>query len=443
MEFGKTGIPPSISHKYPTNRDVAVRTGYIWLDGRRQDENAEGLWRIYDNLYDFTDFIKRHPGGPDWLALTKGCDITETFESHHISLGPEQLLPKYFVRKAKLPRNFKLTLHEDGFYKTLKRKVREKLPSLDRKKEVASKRVLDTCLAVTFLFAIASARFHSYLLAIVAGVFLNYTVISAHNFFHQKDNWRMKMWNLSLFSYREWRISHAMSHHIYTNTLHDLEISYFEPFFNWLPSPNIKSTFGAIFSSLIAPIVYVFAFFMEFTKRLYLTMTTKQQLFHTDDVVVPLSLPFAMLVFGSMTPQQVFTMWIFILAVGSFVFGCIGLNAAHHHPEIVHEGDALNPKLDWGIFQLDAVMDRTEIQGIWLTLTHFGDHALHHLFPTIDHIHLPELQPLLLETCKEFEAVCRECRWWELIKGQFQQLGRTEVNPVPVSLRKNNIFALK
>lgn len=102
-----------------------------------------------------------------------------------------------------------------------------------------------------------------------------------------------------------------------------------------------------------------------------------------------------------------------------------------------------SPKLDWGIFQLDAVMDRTEIQGILLTLTHFGDHALHHLFPTIDHIHLPELQPLLLETCKEFEAVCRECRWWELIKGQFCQLGRTEVNPVPVALRKENVFQLK
>lgn len=102
-----------------------------------------------------------------------------------------------------------------------------------------------------------------------------------------------------------------------------------------------------------------------------------------------------------------------------------------------------SPTLDWGIFQLDAVMDRTEIQGILLTLTHFGDHALHHLFPTIDHIHLPELQPLLLETCKEFEAVCRECRWWELIKGQFKQLGRAEVNPVPVSLRKENIHQLK
>lgn len=44
---------------------------HSWLDGRREDDNAEGLWRIHDSLYDFSDFIQRHPGGPDWLKLTK------------------------------------------------------------------------------------------------------------------------------------------------------------------------------------------------------------------------------------------------------------------------------------------------------------------------------------------------------------------------------------
>lgn len=311
------------------------------MEGRREDENAEGLWRIYDNLYDFTDFIRLHPGGQDWLVLTKGIDITETFECHHITLRPETLLPKYFVRKAKQPRNFKLTMHDDGFFKTLKRKVREKLPTLDKKREVISKRILDTLLVLTYLFAVASACFNSYLLAVATGLFLTWTIISAHNFFHQKDNWRMKMYNLSLFSYREWRISHALSHHIYTNTLHDLEISYFEPFFNWLPSPNVKSRVGVFLSTVLAPLLYGFAFFLEFGKRAYVTLTTKQQLFYSDDILIPLSIPFLMLVFGGVEPKEVFKLWMFILWIGGVTFGAIGLNAAHHHPEIVHEGDAL------------------------------------------------------------------------------------------------------
>lgn len=96
-----------------------------------------------------------------------------------------------------------------------------------------------------------------------------------------------------------------------------------------------------------------------------------------------------------------------------------------------------SPKLDWGIFQLDTVVDRSDIKGnILFTLTHFGDHALHHIFPTIDHAFLPHLEPILVQTCKEYEAEYRETRWWSLICGQFQQLVRTETNPIPVMLRK-------
>lgn len=36
-------------------------------------------------------------------------------------------MERYHVRKAALPRNMKLTFAEDGFYKTLKRRVVEKL----------------------------------------------------------------------------------------------------------------------------------------------------------------------------------------------------------------------------------------------------------------------------------------------------------------------------
>jgi hypothetical protein len=42
-----------------------------WLDGKRMDDCAEGLWRIHNTLYDFENFIKLHPGGSDWLRETK------------------------------------------------------------------------------------------------------------------------------------------------------------------------------------------------------------------------------------------------------------------------------------------------------------------------------------------------------------------------------------
>ena len=69
---------------YPSGRDVLMKTGYGFLEGRRKDDGAEGLWRIKNKLYDLESFVDSHPGGAEWLRLTKGTDITEAFEVRHL-----------------------------------------------------------------------------------------------------------------------------------------------------------------------------------------------------------------------------------------------------------------------------------------------------------------------------------------------------------------------
>lgn len=44
---------------------------FRWMQSRKRDDNAEGLWRVHDTLYDLTEFIDLHPGGADWIKLTK------------------------------------------------------------------------------------------------------------------------------------------------------------------------------------------------------------------------------------------------------------------------------------------------------------------------------------------------------------------------------------
>lgn len=117
------------------------------MESRRLDDKAEGLWRLNDTLYDLTDFIKIHPGGADWIQLTKGTDITEAFEVHHIYPDrPESLLERYKIRNATEPRNFKFTFKDDGFYRTFKRKVGQKLQTIDRSPERISKVRISNCL---------------------------------------------------------------------------------------------------------------------------------------------------------------------------------------------------------------------------------------------------------------------------------------------------------
>ncbi|KAJ8889910.1 hypothetical protein PR048_009415 [Dryococelus australis] len=57
--------------KYPSHRDDPVKSSTLWLQGKREDDGAEGLWRVHDGLYDLSSWLHHHPGGADWLELTK------------------------------------------------------------------------------------------------------------------------------------------------------------------------------------------------------------------------------------------------------------------------------------------------------------------------------------------------------------------------------------
>jgi hypothetical protein len=61
----------TIVNKYPSFRDELIKSCWRWLEGRQEDDNAEGYWRIHDKLYNLSDFIESHPGGSEWIALTK------------------------------------------------------------------------------------------------------------------------------------------------------------------------------------------------------------------------------------------------------------------------------------------------------------------------------------------------------------------------------------
>jgi hypothetical protein len=61
----------TICNKYPTHRDEYVKGCWKWLKGRRADDNAEGLWRVWEKLYDLSGYIEKHPGGREWLILAK------------------------------------------------------------------------------------------------------------------------------------------------------------------------------------------------------------------------------------------------------------------------------------------------------------------------------------------------------------------------------------
>ncbi|EDW28733.1 GL18786 [Drosophila persimilis] len=424
-----------ISKNYPSYRQHQPATVESWLEGKHSDDGAEGLWRINDKLYDLSDFATRHPGGAYWIECTRGTDITEPFESHHIEDRARQLLSKFEVREAAQPRNYKFTFDQNGFYMTLKRRVREKLRKMNYSPTKKTDYLHSGILASVFMLSWIGTVLKSLFVLSIAGLALCWLANAAHNYFHQRDNWRMYTFNLTLMSFRNWRISHALSHHVYPNSLHDLELSMFEPFLCWVPNPHYGSRIKRWISVVVSPLYYVLSFSMAFLQRLVISLA-KKNIMYWDDLIA-FTLPLFLYLSTGVGLGAALWNWLHVLAVGAFFFGFIGLTAAHHDPRILHDGDAQRTDRDWGLYQMDTVIDRRDVK--WsdlLVLTHFGDHALHHLFPTLDHGVLKHLYPELNQTIQEFDAELREMNHWGHIKGQTQQLLRMEANPMPPGSKK-------
>jgi cytochrome b involved in lipid metabolism len=122
----------SVCYKPPTFRSKPSKSVEEWRMGKKVDDSADGLWRVHDKLYDLINFIPRHPGGQDWIQLTQGMDITELFETHHLTSKPEILLHNFYVCEAKARRNCRITFIDDGFYKTLRKKIADQMINVYR-----------------------------------------------------------------------------------------------------------------------------------------------------------------------------------------------------------------------------------------------------------------------------------------------------------------------
>lgn len=150
------------------------------------------------------------------------------------------------------------------------------------------------------------------------------------------------------------------------------------------------------------------------------------------DEVIPLLTPLTMFFFGNLSFNfvnfmDIFMTWNYIIAGGSFIYSVVAFNAGHHTPTNIHEGDEFKSS-DYGVYQLAATIDRVEAGfNLFVTLTHFGDHMLHHMFPSLDHSLLPQLREIFIETCKDFKEEFRECSMWDALVGQCEQLGRTDI----------------
>lgn len=203
---------------------------------------------------------------------------------------------------------------------------------------------MDGLLVVTYLAAILSTYYP--ICIVPAGLLMMWLIIGAHNYLHQADNWRMYYFNIGFHSFREWRVTHALSHHLFPNTQLDVEMDFFPTVYNWWPSTVGKSNLWTRYGSCAYGWIFYFVLFvLQFIMRTAIRLAVNGTLRHADNLpeMLPFTVPMVMYVFGDATAGLwcVIRIWLAIVCCSSFLFGWTAINAGHHHPEVFHDGDAL------------------------------------------------------------------------------------------------------
>jgi len=404
---------------YPVDRDTAIKSSKRWLTAKSKDDECGQLWRIHNDLYDLSDFAADHPGGQSWIEMTRGQDITEAVETMHWKGLPKSLLARYRVAPAGAPRRYRYTFHADGFYQSLKRRAKKVLLENSVGEEWKSKLIQD-CLTASFLITfLILCHFPTTPLALIAGLLLGLSSSCAHNWFHQGDKkaWRRFYFDLSCLSHQEWRVSHAISHHLHTNSLTDVEVTAVEPLLSFLPeSKHLLQTQFAV------PLLQIFSWIGvpgQLFLRIFLILSGEQSLLLEN--LLPI-LQYLLLL-NNCSPVQAFWLWFLCHGAAGYWLIITSVTTTHHHPSLWHAGDEPRQNTDWGLHQLDTVRDLDK-RSLVLVLTTFGHHLLHHLFPSLDHSRLESLYPALWETCEEFGESYPFQTLKSMVGGCHEQLAR-------------------
>jgi len=251
-------------------------------------------------------------------------------------------------------------------------------------------------------------------------VALNLAHDAAHNTFAKSK----KINNLLLYTFDMlgasgymWRLKHVFSHHPHVNIPDmdgDIKQSKLVRIFPNAPRLSLHK-----YQHYYMPILYMFYTLIwllvrDFRDYFDTDISGKQNLRHTKKEYIKLFMG-KTLFFGRML---ILPYWLLPFSFGQIFLGflcfhfvasltvALPLVSAHvgehaQYPEPDVEG---NMPSSWVRHQLVTTTDFATNSPV---VTHlfggFNHHVVHHLFPTICHIHYPKLTKILKETCKEFD----------------------------------------
>jgi len=434
-------------------RDRAFIMANDYLHDKAATDGGGDLWLVHGHWYDLSSYMDDHPGGRVFIENSRGHDCTEAFEAHHVRVDAWEQLLKF---KVAAPPHAPTTLKPQKFtyntaWKQIKMRVRKHLVEIGNPTgETPTLTGLTHCAIVAqFLVCAAlAARRKSRGLAMLAGLLLVGCWGVGHGQMHRSrlGRWAFLRWaaDLTGFSSDEQTVTHAMSHHLFPNTTHDVEITFgLRAGLFFLTSEPAKASWSPLSMACVGAMASLSSLLPRLAVRCA----------HFDvlraDVVVPVGLVAAMSALAGSARTGVelaALMW----ATYGFVFLPIGISPHHSHDDVEgrpikwHEGEqgaledfALHQvatTADHSLWASDAYLSQVLFAGLNL-------HTIHHLFPTVDEsLHKGILDVLRKENVGGFSDAYEGGPWGggeqrilDMVRGLFRMVRDRTYEPVPPS----------
>jgi len=390
------------------------------------------LWIIHGQSYDFSNFV--HPGGKEALLLGRGRDCTALLESYH-AFSTHKMLDRY--------------RQKDEFYDVLKDRVGKRLrehgihPHLDR--TASKQRSLYYVLVVLAVVASAIAHARGSVLGSIAlavsGWLLGALGHDAGHFAASRTPWvnDAGVWGMSLLCNPVlWQHQHTYAHHSFTNHFdHDPDVHHFATLLR--VHRNFKQQ-GIYKYQKYWPFVALAYAFVCFGTCFWIPITmiwdsTLYGLVEWTDKKRPIKalsmwghlLWYAgfIMVWPYFVHAKWWTAWLAITAHVSTSGWIFAIFSQINHINEASFVDVTNKKYSsWAVSQVETSNNFCPDSSLW----HFLSNGLnlqieHHLFPGLNHCHLPLIHDVVRRTCKEY-GVRYKCHdsWRNLMSQTLQWL---------------------
>lgn len=383
------------------------------------------MWNIHGKTYDLTEFIDNHPGGKLILQQCKGTkDSTAAFESYHALSDMKKIksIMKRYEVSAQASQSATFNFKDNAFYMTLSGKVRDHFRNSNTTHHADHAWVMKTLLQfVMFLvFFIPSfycmwlCTVHRVIFAFISGnLFIQLGFCVMHDASHHaispssRTNESLSfIWNsLALWDNSTWYKHHCFMHHSFTGTKLDPDIIHLNPAVQKSSLECGKKYFnytdiGTLFFTCIFPGMWLgqsIAYYRGIINGHLWRMELPNYEISYCDIILKCFTLFSLLFSGSFAVSCSF-----IIACNTTYFACIlpDHDTYETHANIAHDSNMI----DWGELQVrNSANFATTNPMINYCFGGINYQIEHHLFPTVCHIHFPELSKIVKETCKEFK----------------------------------------